>query len=104
MLVQGSDARFAPLLEWRQTLVANQPTYESSLGLFHPVCLVPITFYCLELGRESEPVSTERPECNSRTILLSITLFLCYVLSTEYFRIQLNTACASSLTRRGVAV
>jgi len=54
-LVQGGDARFAPLLEWRQTLAANQPTYENSLGLFHPVCLVPITFLMLgvEAGSDS---------------------------------------------------
>lgn len=44
-LVQDDNERFAPLPEWRLTPAANQPTCESSLGLFHPVCFVPVTLY-----------------------------------------------------------
>jgi hypothetical protein len=74
--------RFAPLLEWRLTLAANQPTCESSLGLFHPVCLLLVALI-KEFVLEGFQEDRFRHKSNTVNLRLGFSVvnefFLCYV-------------------------
>ena len=107
MLVQGVNERFAPLLEWRQSRAANQPTYASSLGLFHPVCLVPVTFVLLrgmEIGGNA-PISFPREQVEFRPVPISLSIICsCVIFSLAQPANLVNTLRAVWSNSGGVRV